>query len=124
MKASAILSLVALTQSVTAAAVAVEKRVDITGTTNNAVSGTVEKRAEGTGTVNLASLIGSPQHLASGFIYGLPGNSDGSASNAIPDSLATGTGYKYCRAGGAQMPSPNLGYASGQLGVSFPLGTG
>lgn len=115
MKVSAILSLVALTQSVIAAAV--EKRVDVT-TTTNFVSGTVEKRASGTGTVNLASLIGSPEHLASGFIYGLPGNSDGSASSAIPDSLATGTGYKYCRAGGAQMPSPNLGYASGQLGVS------
>ncbi|KAF4840959.1 hypothetical protein CGCSCA4_v009792 [Colletotrichum siamense] len=75
----------------------------------------LERRAEGTAVVNLAQTSGTPQHLASGFIYGLPDNSDGSASTAIPRELAEGTGYIYNRAGGAQLPSPSLGYASGQL---------
>ncbi|KAJ0361232.1 hypothetical protein COL26b_013796 [Colletotrichum chrysophilum] len=75
----------------------------------------LERRAEGTAVVNLAQTSGTPQHLASGFIYGLPDNADGSASTAIPQELAVGTGYIYNRAGGAQLPSPSLGYASGQL---------
>lgn len=77
----------------------------------------LERRAEGTAVVNLAQTSGTPQHLASGFIYGLPDNADGSASTAIPQELAVGTGYIYNRAGGAQLPSPSLGYASGQLTV-------
>ncbi|KAI8303587.1 hypothetical protein K4K61_006917 [Colletotrichum sp. SAR11_59] len=75
----------------------------------------LERRAEGTPVVNLAQTSGTPQHLASGFIYGLPDNADGSASTVIPRELAEGTGYIYNRAGGAQLPSPSLGYASGQL---------
>ncbi|KAL3485315.1 glycoside hydrolase [Aspergillus germanicus] len=78
-------------------------------------SETIEKRAEGTATVNLASTQGAPQHLGSGFIYGLPDNEDGSANTAIPVNLRSGSGFKYCRAGGAQLPSPSLRYASGQL---------
>jgi hypothetical protein len=80
-------------------------------------SETIEKRAEGTATVNLASTQGTPQHLGAGFIYGLPDNEDGSANTAIPVNLRSGSGFKYCRAGGAQLPSPSLGYASGQLQV-------
>lgn len=84
-------------------------------------SGTVEKRASGTATVNLAVTQGSPQNLGDGFIYGFPDNSDGSANTAIPSELRSGSGFNYCRAGGAQLPSPSLGYASGQLQVSrFP----
>lgn len=111
------MSLLALAQC--NAVAAVDKLVDVSVSIKDIAAHVMEKRASGTGTVNLASLLGSPQHLASGFIYGLPDNLDGSASSAIPYDLATGTGYKYCRAGGAQMPSPNLGYASGQLGVSL-----
>lgn len=82
-------------------------------------SKTIQKRAEGTATVNLASTRGSPQHLGGGFIYGLPDNKDGTANTAIPLNLRSGSGFKYCRAGGAQLPSPSLGYASGQLEVGL-----
>lgn len=78
---------------------------------------TIEKRSSGTATVNLASTIGSPQGLGAGFIYGFPDNSDGSANTAIPSSLRDGSGFNYCRAGGAQLTSPSLGYAKGQLQV-------
>lgn len=80
-------------------------------------SKTIQKRAEGTAIVNLASTQGTPQHLGAGFIYGFPDNKDGSANGAIPLNLRSGSGFKYCRAGGAQLPSPSLGYARGQLEV-------
>ncbi|KAF7554305.1 hypothetical protein G7Z17_g3031 [Cylindrodendrum hubeiense] len=78
-------------------------------------SETIEKRASGTATVNLAVTQGSPQQWANGFIYGFPDNTDGSANTAIPLELRTGSGFNYCRAGGAQLASPSLGYAKGQL---------
>ncbi|KAH7143435.1 glycoside hydrolase superfamily [Dactylonectria macrodidyma] len=78
-------------------------------------SGTIEKRASGTATVDLSVTQGTPQALGDGFIYGFPDNTDGSANTAIPSNLRTGSGFNYCRAGGAQLPSPSLGYASGQL---------
>ena len=80
-------------------------------------SGTIEKRASGTATVDLAVTQGTPQSLGDGFIYGFPDNADGSANTAIPSNLRAGSGFNYCRAGGAQLPSPSLGYASGQLQV-------
>ncbi|CAH0038495.1 unnamed protein product [Clonostachys solani] len=110
MKLVALLACVTFTQLASAAAIAPDPTLN-TGD----ISGTVEKRASGTATVNLASLQGSPGQLGSGFIYGFPDNSDGSASGAIPSNLVNGVGLKYCRAGGSQVASPGLGYARGQL---------
>ncbi|KAH7002475.1 glycoside hydrolase superfamily [Ilyonectria destructans] len=106
MRVASILSCVAL---VAGAAIPGE------GTINERASGTVEKRASGTATVNLAVTQGTPQNLGDGFIYGFPDNADGSTNTAIPNELRAGSGFNYCRAGGAQLPSPSLGYANGQL---------
>ncbi|KAI8715895.1 hypothetical protein NCS52_01098400 [Fusarium sp. LHS14.1] len=73
-----------------------------------------QKRASGTATVSLAEPSGTPSHLASGIIYGLPDNGDGSANTDIPESFITGMGLNYCRAGGAQLPDPALGWVAGQ----------
>jgi hypothetical protein len=53
-----------------------------------------------TATVALSSNLGTPNHLASGFIYGLPDR-----PNQIPSQFYTGMGFRYGRAGGAQTPS-------------------
>lgn len=108
MRVASILSCVAL---VAGAAIPGESTI------NERASGTVEKRASGTATVNLAVTQGTPQNLGDGFIYGFPDNADGSANTAIPNELRAGSGFNYCRAGGAQLPSPSLGYANGQLQV-------
>lgn len=76
----------------------------------------------GIATVSLAEPSGTPSHLASGIIYGLPDNEDGSANTNIPESFITGMGLNYCRAGGAQLPDPALGWAAGQYEVSKPIG--
>ncbi|EEU42698.1 uncharacterized protein NECHADRAFT_47861 [Fusarium vanettenii 77-13-4] len=76
-----------------------------------------QKRQEarsGTATVSLAEPSGTPSHLASGIIYGLPDSEDGSANTNIPENLITGMGLNYCRAGGAQLPDPALGWVAGQ----------
>ncbi|KAF2718834.1 glycoside hydrolase family 39 protein [Polychaeton citri CBS 116435] len=51
-----------------------------------------------TAVVNLSVQRGSPQHLASGFIYGIP-----DTPNQIPDHFYTDIGFRYTRAGGAQL---------------------
>ncbi|KAH8882101.1 glycoside hydrolase family 39 protein [Thozetella sp. PMI_491] len=62
-----------------------------------------------TATVDLGSNLGTPQHLASGFIYGIPDN----YPNQIPGSWYTGIDFNYGRAGGAQLPAPNRGWIWG-----------
>lgn len=60
---------------------------------------------EGTAVVNLNNNTGSPTHLASGILYGIPNTQD-----QIPDKFYTGIGFNYARAGGAQNPAPARGY--------------
>ncbi|KAH7071243.1 glycoside hydrolase superfamily [Paraphoma chrysanthemicola] len=74
---------------------------------------TLARRAVGTATVSLASPSGTPSHLASGFIYGIPDNGT-SISTAIPDNFYRDFGFRACRAGGAQLVAPNRGWAFGE----------
>ena len=71
----------------------------------------------GTATVRVAEPSGSPENLASGFIYGLRSNEDGSANEDIPADLIEGMGFNYCRAGGAQMANA-LGWVAGEYEVT------
>lgn len=66
------------------------------------------KRVSGTSTIDLSNNTGKPEHLASGFIYGIP-----DASNQIPDHFYTDIGFNYARAGGAQVSAPGLGWIWG-----------
>lgn len=59
-------------------------------------------------TVYLNNSTGSPHHLASGFIYGLP-----DTPNQIPDHFYTDIGFNYGRAGGAQLEAPARGWIWG-----------
>lgn len=60
----------------------------------------LDKRGvSGTATVYLNQLTGSPQHLASGFIYGIP-----DAQGQVPDHFYTDIDFSFGRAGGAQIP--------------------
>ncbi|KAL1874420.1 hypothetical protein VTK73DRAFT_297 [Phialemonium thermophilum] len=61
---------------------------------------TLNKRASvsGTASVHLDVSTGSPQQLASGVLYGIPDQ-----ANQIPDKFYTDIGFKYNRAGGAQL---------------------
>lgn len=52
-----------------------------------------------TAVVNFGNNTGTPQHLASGTLYGLP-----DATTQIPSSFFTDMGWNYERAGGAQTP--------------------
>lgn len=70
----------------------------------------------GTATVRVAEPSGSPENLASGFIYGLRSNEDGSVNDDIPANLIEGMGFNYCRAGGAQMADA-LGWVAGEYEV-------
>lgn len=63
---------------------------------------------QGTAQVNLGSNTGDPKHLAAGFIYGIP-----DTPNQIPDHFYTDIGFKYGRAGGAQVPTPGRGWIWG-----------
>lgn len=57
-----------------------------------------------TATVDVATLRGKPQHLASGFIYGIPDDGfPGMNPNQIPNHFYKEMGFRYGRAGGAQM---------------------
>jgi hypothetical protein len=68
----------------------------------------LEQRDTITSTVNLGNNTGSPQHFASGFIYGIP-----DTPNQIPDHFYTNIGFNYARAGGAQVPAPGRGWIWG-----------
>ncbi|KAL1845865.1 hypothetical protein Daus18300_014427 [Diaporthe australafricana] len=63
-----------------------------------AVANPLERRQSTTAVVNFGNNTGTPQHLASGTLYGLP---DGSTTQ-IPDHFYTDIGWNYERAGGAQ----------------------
>lgn len=62
----------------------------------------LEKRnsVSGTAVVDLGANTGNPQHLASGFIYGIP-----DTAGQIPDHFYTDIGFNFGRAGGAQTPA-------------------
>lgn len=62
----------------------------------------LEKRrsVSGTAVVYLGANTGNPQHLASGFIYGIP-----DTAGQIPDHFYTDIGFNFGRAGGAQTPA-------------------
>ena len=62
----------------------------------------------GTAAVNLAAPQGTPRHLASGCLYGIP-----DTQGQIPDSFYTEMGFNYGRAGGSQLPSPARGWVYG-----------
>ncbi|KAE9575043.1 hypothetical protein CGMCC3_g8951 [Colletotrichum fructicola] len=70
----------------------------------------VERRwsADAVAPVDLAINRGSPQHLASGIIYGIP-----DVPNQIPDHFYTDIGLHWFRAGGGQMTEPNRGWSWG-----------
>lgn len=70
----------------------------------------------GTATVNLASPIGTPQHLAAGFLYGIP-----DAANQVPDHFYTDMGFNYGRAGGSQLGSPARGWVYGTTEFNVSL---
>jgi hypothetical protein len=74
-----------------------------------AAPGAVEKRSvSGNADVNLNVNTGAPQHLASGFIYGIP-----DTANQIPSTFYSEIDFGYGRAGGAQVASPGLGWIWG-----------
>jgi hypothetical protein len=54
-----------------------------------------------TATVDAAISRGTPANLASGWIYGIPDQ-----QGQIPDHFYTDVGYRYGRAGGAQLVNP------------------
>ncbi|CAL5872558.1 uncharacterized protein PFLUO_LOCUS6822 [Penicillium psychrofluorescens] len=58
--------------------------------------------------VNLASRKGPSQHLASGFIYGIP-----DTFGQIPSHFYENIGFQYGRAGGAQEGAPDRGWIWG-----------
>jgi hypothetical protein len=72
----------------------------------------------GTATVNLATPLGTPQHRAAGFLYGIP-----IAQDQIPDHFYTEMGFNYGRAGGGSEPAPARGwaYGSSEFTVGFDL---
>lgn len=72
----------------------------------------------GTATVNLAVPQGTPEHRASGFLYGIP-----DTPGQIPSTFYTDMGFNYARAGGSQLPSPALGwvYGTADFLVNLPL---
>lgn len=65
-------------------------------------------------TVDLSTNLGTPLHLASGFIYGIP-----DTPNQIPDHFYTEMGFNYARAGGAQVLAPGRGWIFGEYPGRF-----
>ncbi|PYH95630.1 glycoside hydrolase [Aspergillus ellipticus CBS 707.79] len=68
----------------------------------------VRKRDTVTAQVNFSNNTGTPEHLASGILYGVP-----DTLNQIPSHFYENIGYNYERAGGAQVASPGLGWIWG-----------
>lgn len=62
-----------------------------------AAANPLERRQSTTAVVNFANNTGTPQHLASGTLYGLP-----DVLSQIPSNFFTDMGWNYERAGGAQ----------------------
>jgi hypothetical protein len=61
-----------------------------------------------TANVNFNNNTGSPQHLASGILYGVPDQ-----QGQVPDHWYTDMGFNYLRAGGAQVGAPGRGWVWG-----------
>lgn len=68
--------------------------------TGCALGGTLSPRQSSgnTAVVDLSVKRGTPKHLASGVLYGIP-----DTPNQIPDSFYTDMGFNYARVGGAQL---------------------
>jgi hypothetical protein len=64
---------------------------------------------QGSVSVDLRQKVGQATHLGSGFIYGWPDNGV-EADGSIPEELVIGFGFRAARAGGAQLPAPDLGW--------------
>jgi hypothetical protein len=73
----------------------------------------IGRQVSGTTTVTLSNNTGTPHQLTSGFIYGIP-----DAPNQIPDHFYTEMGFKYARAGGAQVGAPGRGWIWNEYPVS------
>ncbi|KAH7230622.1 uncharacterized protein BKA55DRAFT_486645, partial [Fusarium redolens] len=69
------------------------------------LSSALERRqtSSNTATIDLFKGRGSPKHLASGFIYGIPDSGFGHSPTQIPDHFYSDMGFNYARAGGAQI---------------------
>lgn len=72
------------------------------------LAGPLLQRDTVTAIVNFANDTGTPAHLASGTLYGLPNN-----PGQIPSKFFTEIGWNYERAGGAQIPAPGRGWIWG-----------
>lgn len=72
------------------------------------VASPLVERATDTSIVQLNNNTGSPAHLASGILYGIP-----DTPNQIPDHFYTDIGFNYNRAGGAQVAAPGRGWIWG-----------
>lgn len=68
----------------------------------------LSKRVSGTSVVSLGNNTGTPGHLASGILYGIP-----DTPNQIPDHFYEDMGFNYGRAGGAQVAAPGRGWIWG-----------
>lgn len=73
------------------------------------VFASVDKRDSTTAIVYFDQDTGSPQHLASGLLYGVP-----DAQNQVQDHWYEDIGFNYLRAGGAQAASPGRGWIWGE----------
>ncbi|KAK7936074.1 hypothetical protein PG985_001569 [Apiospora marii] len=74
-----------------------------------AIAGSVLPRDSTTAIVDLAVTRGTPQHWASGFIYGIPDN-----ENQIAQHWYEDIGFRWGRTGGAQYGAPKRGWNWGQ----------
>ena len=76
----------------------------------------IRQDVKGTATINLATPIGTPEHIAAGFLYGIP-----IAQDQIPDHFYTDMGFNYGRSGGGSQDEPARGWAFGttEFTVSF-----
>lgn len=66
----------------------------------------------GTAEIDLSQRTGQATALGAGFIYGWPDNGV-EADRSIPSGFVTDIKFRTCRAGGAQLPAPALGWAAG-----------
>lgn len=66
------------------------------------------RQASVTATADLGVSLGAPQHLASGFIYGIP-----DTVGQVPNKFYTDIGFNYARVGGAQLAAPCRGWIWG-----------
>lgn len=74
-----------------------------------ASAASVQKRSvSGTAAVNFNDNTGTPEHLASGILYGIP-----DTQGQIPDHFYTDVGFNYGRAGGSQLGVGGRGWIWG-----------